>query len=71
MSSVPAYDLLSRRHSDLTHLRLQAYRFFQRLRASVERNKDLEDLWKRPGVPKPNYARAKFLVSEIGDALQW
>ncbi|CAB1118120.1 unnamed protein product [Ectocarpus sp. CCAP 1310/34] len=62
VSSVPAYDLLSRRHRDVTHLRLQAYRFFQRLRTSVERNKDLEDLWKRPGMPKPNYALAKFLI---------
>lgn len=67
---MPAYDLLSRRHRDVTHLRLQAYRFFQRLRASVERNKDLEDLWKRPRVPKPNYALAKFLVSELANSLQ-
>lgn len=62
VSDVPAYDITFRRHPDLTHLRLLAYRFFQRLEASAIRNEELEHLWRRPGVPKPIYEDAKYLV---------
>ncbi len=65
VSSVPAYDLMFRRHPDLTHLRLLAYRFFQRIRASEARNEELEDLWRRPGLPKPIYTDAKYLVGTL------
>lgn len=63
MASVPAYDLMFRRHPDLTHLRLLAYRFMQRLRASTSRNEKLEGLWGRPGDPEPQYDDIKYLVS--------
>ncbi|CAM9374939.1 unnamed protein product, partial [Scytosiphon promiscuus] len=63
VSAVSAYDLTFRRHPDLTHLRLLAYRFFQRLGASASsRNEELEGLWRRPGVPKPTYGDAKYLI---------
>lgn len=65
VSAVPAYDLMFRRHPDLTHLRLLAYRFFQRLEASAIRNEELERLWRRPGVPKPVYEDSKYLVRII------
>ncbi|CAM9691616.1 unnamed protein product, partial [Laminaria digitata] len=62
ISSVPAYDLLFQRHPDVTHLRLLAYRFMERLTALSSRNEDLEDLWRRPGVPEPRYNETKYLI---------
>lgn len=62
VSAVPAYDLMSQRHTDLSHLRLLAYRFMQRLQKAQIRNLELESLWQRPRVQEPVYSRLKYLV---------
>lgn len=63
VSTLAAYDLIFRRHPDVTHLRLLSYRFMQRLRASASRNESLEQLWRRPISPRPIHSEAKYLVS--------
>lgn len=65
VSVLPAYDILFRRHPDVTHLRLLSYRFMQRLQASDNRNEELESVWRRPEVPHPQYHRVKYLVSIV------
>lgn len=62
VSSLAAYDLLFQRHPDVTHLRLLSYRFMQRLQASASRNEELENVWRRPEVPRPLYDQVKYLV---------
>lgn len=62
VSTLPAYDLLFRRHPDVTHLRLLSYRFMQRLHASASRNEEMEHLWRRPEAPQPQYKDVKYLV---------
>lgn len=65
VSAVPAYDLMFQRHTDLSHLRLLAYRFMQRLQEAQSRNLELESLWQRPGVEEPVYSHLKYLVSTL------